>query len=165
MKILNAGSKESINIKGAFLEVVSDMLSSVGVIIAGIVILATGWRYIDPIMSALIGLFILPRTFRLLKESVNILLEAVPANIDYGAVEKCISEREGVASLHDLHIWTITSGVTALSVHVIMQRETPLTQISEFVQNIKEYLESEFKIGHTTIEVHIENENHKKNIV
>ncbi|MGL1148070.1 cation diffusion facilitator family transporter, partial [Vibrio parahaemolyticus] len=96
------GSKESINIKGAFLEVVSDMLSSVGVIIAGIVILATGWLYIDPIMSALIGLFILPRTFRLLKESVDILLEAVPSNIDYGAVEKCISEREGVVSLHDL---------------------------------------------------------------
>ncbi|MFZ8258183.1 cation diffusion facilitator family transporter, partial [Staphylococcus aureus] len=81
MKILSAGSKESINIKGAFLEVVSDMLSSVGVIIAGIVILATGWLYIDPIMSALIGLFILPRTFRLLKESVDILLEAVPSNI------------------------------------------------------------------------------------
>jgi cobalt-zinc-cadmium efflux system protein len=165
MKILSAGSKESINIKGAFLEVVSDMLSSVGVIIAGIVILATGWLYIDPIMSALIGLFILPRTFRLLKESVDILLEAVPADIDYGAVEKCISEREGVVSLHDLHIWTITSGVTALSVHVIMQSKIQLSQISEFVQNIKEHMESEFKIGHTTIEVHVENENYKINIV
>lgn len=165
MKILSAGSKESINIKGAFLEVVSDMLSSVGVIIAGIVILATGWLYIDPIMSALIGLFILPRTFRLLKESVDILLEAVPADVDYGAVEKCISEREGVVSLHDLHIWTITSGVTALSVHVIMQNEIQLAQISELVQNIKEHLETEFKIGHTTIEVHVENETYKINIV
>lgn len=164
MKILREGSKESINIKGAFLEVVSDMLSSVGVIIAGIIILATGWLYIDPIMSALIGLFILPRTFRLLKESVDILLEAVPANINYSAVEKCISEREGVVSLHDLHIWTITSGVTALSVHVIMKSEIQLTHISKFVQNIKEHLESEFKIGHTTIEVHIENDNYKINI-
>ncbi len=164
MKILRTGSKESINIKGAFLEVVSDMLSSVGVIIAGIVILATGWLYIDPIMSALIGLFILPRTFRLLKESIDILLEAVPANIDYSAVEKCISERQGVVSLHDLHIWTITSGVTALSVHVIMQSEIQLSQISEFVQNIKEHLETEFKIGHTTIEVHIQDDKYRQNI-
>lgn len=165
MKILSAGANESINIKGAFLEVVSDMLSSIGVIIAGIVILATGWLYIDPIISALIGLFILPRTFHLLKESVDILLEAVPAHIDYGAVEKSIIERQGVVSLHDLHIWTITSGVTALSVHVIMDGGIQLSQISEYVQDIKENLESEFKIGHSTIEVHQQDVQYKQNIV
>ncbi|MBX9782587.1 MAG: cation diffusion facilitator family transporter [Chitinophagaceae bacterium] len=154
MKILSAGSKESINIKGAFLEVVSDMLSSVGVIIAGIIILVTGWLYIDPIMSALIGLFILPRTFKLLKESVDILLEAVPANIDYSAVEKCIRERPGVQSVHDLHIWTITSGVNALSVHVIMIEESLFSEIGDLARSIKEHLASEFKITHTTIEVH-----------
>jgi len=165
MKILSAGSKESINIKGAFLEVVSDMLSSVGVIIAGIIILATGWLYIDPIMSALIGLFILPRTFKLLKESVDILLEAVPADIDYASVEKCIAERPGVQSVHDLHIWTITSGVTALSVHVIMKEETGFTEISDLVTNIKEHLASEFKIMHSTIEVHKEQENYISNPV
>jgi len=165
MKILRAGSKESINIKGAFLEVVSDMLSSVGVIIAGIIILATGWLYIDPIMSALIGLFILPRTFKLLKESVDILLEAVPADIDYASVEKCIAERPGVQSVHDLHIWTITSGVTALSVHVIMKEETGFTEISDLVTNIKEHLASEFKIMHSTIEVHKEKENYIPNYV
>jgi len=165
MKILSAGSKESINIKGAFLEVVSDMLSSVGVIIAGIIILATGWLYIDPIMSALIGLFILPRTFRLLKESVDILLEAVPADIDYAAVEKCISERSGVQSVHDLHIWTITSGVNALSVHVIMKEESAFSEIGDLVRSIKEHLASEFKITHTTIEVHEGDKNYLQNNV
>lgn len=165
MKILSAGSKESINIKGAFLEVVSDMLSSVGVIIAGVIILTTGWLYIDPIMSALIGLFILPRTFKLLKESVDILLEAVPADIDYAAVEKCITERPGVQSVHDLHIWTITSGVNALSVHVIMREESRFSEIGDLVRSIKEHLESEFRIMHTTIEVHIEKEKYIPNIV
>jgi cobalt-zinc-cadmium efflux system protein len=165
MKILNTGSKESINIKGAFLEVVSDMLSSVGVIIAGIIILATGWLYIDPIMSGLIGLFILPRTFRLLKESVDILLEAVPADINYATVEKCIAERPGVQAVHDLHIWTITSGVNALSVHIIMKDESGFTAISELTRNIKEHLASEFKITHTTIEVHKDKEKYIANVV
>lgn len=165
MKVLSAGSKESINIKGAFLEVVSDMLSSVGVIIAGIVILATGWLYIDPIMSAFIGLFILPRTYKLLKESVDILLEAVPADINYAAVEKYIVERPGVQSIHDLHIWTITSGVIALSAHVIMKEETSFSEISDLVANIKEDLNTEFKIGHTTVEIHKEKDNYKGNFV
>lgn len=160
MKMLSAGSKESINIKGAFLEVMSDMLSSVGVIIAGVVILTTEWLYIDPIMSALIGLFILPRTFNLLKESVDILLEAVPADIDYRSVEKYITERPGIKSLHDLHVWTITSGITALSVHIIMKEETSFSEISDIVSDIKEHLNTEFKIAHTTIEVHREKENY-----
>lgn len=154
MKILSAGSKESINIKGAFLEVVSDMLSSVGVIIAAIVILATGWLYIDPIVSAFIGLFILPRTFRLLKESVDILLEAVPADINFAAVEKSIAELPEVQSIHDLHIWTLTSGVRALSVHIIMKHETTFSEINDLTKKIRALLDAEYKITHTTIEVH-----------
>ncbi|KAF0243337.1 MAG: cation efflux system protein CDF [Chitinophagaceae bacterium] len=165
MKILKAGSKESINIKGAFLEVVSDMLSSVAVIIAGIIILATGWLYIDPIMSALIGLFILPRTYNLLKESVDILLEGVPKDVDYAAVEKFIAEKPGVLSVHDLHIWTLTSGINALSGHIVMNAETNLLAISEVTSSIKNELVTTFKITHTTIEVHIEKEGYLPNIV
>ncbi|MDP1842540.1 MAG: cation diffusion facilitator family transporter [Sediminibacterium sp.] len=165
MKILKAGSKESINIKGAFLEVVSDMLSSVAVIIAGIIILATGWLYIDPIMSALIGLFILPRTYNLLKESVDILLEGVPKDVDYAAVEKFIAEKSGVLSVHDLHIWTLTSGINALSGHIVMNAETNLLAISEVTSSIKNELVTTFKITHTTIEVHIEKEGYLPNIV
>lgn len=165
MKILKAGSKESINIKGAFLEVVSDMLSSVAVIIAGIIILATGWLYIDPIMSALIGLFILPRTYNLLKESVDILLEGVPKDVDYAAVEKFITEKPGVISVHDLHIWTLTSGINALSGHIIMSAETNLLVISEVTSSIKNELSTTFKITHTTIEVHIDKEGYVANII
>lgn len=165
MKILKAGSKESINIKGAFLEVVSDMLSSVAVIIAGIIILATGWLYIDPIMSALIGLFILPRTYNLLKESVDILLEGVPKDVDYAAVEKFITERPGVVSVHDLHIWTLTSGINALSGHIIMEAETKLLEINEVTSAIKDELVAKFKITHTTIEVHIDREGYIQNII
>lgn len=156
MKILRSGSRESINIKGAFLEVVSDMLSSVGVIIAGCIILATGWLYIDPIMSAAIGLFILPRTYNLLKESVNILLEAVPKDIDYNAVNNLFTAKPGVISIHDLHIWTLTSGMYALSVHVIMEPETSLKEAREISRSLKELLATRFKINHTTIEIHID---------
>jgi cobalt-zinc-cadmium efflux system protein len=165
MKILRAGSKESINIKGAFLEVVSDMLSSIAVIVAGIIILATGWLYIDPIVSAFIGLFILPRTYNLLKESVDILLEAVPKDVDYAAVERFIAEKPGVLSVHDLHIWSLTSGINALSGHIIMDTETTFSEINEITTGIKNELVSRFKITHTTIEVHTEKEDYIQNII
>lgn len=165
MKILRAGSEESINIKGAFLEVVSDMLSSVAVIIAGIIIIATGWLYIDPIMSALIGLFILPRTYSLLKESIDILLEGVPKNVDFVSVEQFIAGQEGVKALHDLHIWTLTSGVNALSAHVVMEAETKLYEINELMAKIKSELGETFKITHTTIEVHLAEEGYQPNII
>jgi len=156
MKILKSGSKESINIKGAFLEVVSDMLSSVGVIIAGVVILTTGWLYADPIMSAAIGIFILPRTYTLLKESVNILLEAVPKDVDYNEVDTLLRTTPRVVNIHDLHIWTLTSGMYALSVHVIMGPETTLKEAGDVSRILKELLATRFKINHTTIEINID---------
>lgn len=165
MRILRSGSKESINIKGAFLEVVSDMLSSVAVIIAGIIILFTGWLYIDPIMSALIGLFILPRTYNLLKESVDILLEGVPREIDYQAVERYITGKMGVISMHDLHIWVVTSGINALSVHLVMAPGLTLAEVSQVTGALKDDLKSQFKILHSTIEVHVESENYVPNII
>ena len=163
MKILKSGSEESINIKGAFLEVVADMLSSIAVIIAGIIILSTGWLLIDPIISALIGLFILPRTFGLLKESVDILLEGVPKDVNYDAVEKYISKNPGVDSIHDLHIWSLTSGVNALSGHIIMKPETTITEMNDIIFKIKKELNSSYKISHTTLEVHINKEDYTSN--
>ncbi|WP_291129749.1 cation diffusion facilitator family transporter [Flavobacterium sp. UBA7682] len=163
MKVLSAGSKESINIKGAFLEVVSDMLSSIAVIIAGIIILATGWLLIDPIISALIGLFILPRTFGLLKESVDILLEGVPKDVDFVVVEKYLKEKPGVESVHDVHVWSLTSGVNALSGHIIMKPETTILEMNEIIFEIKQELNSNYKINHTTLEVHLEREGYIPN--
>lgn len=165
MKILKSGSEESINIKGAFLEVVADMLSSIAVIIAGIIILSTGWLLIDPIISALIGLFILPRTFGLLKESVDILLEGVPKDVNYDAVEKYISKNPGVDSIHDLHIWSLTSGVNALSGHIIMKPETTITEMNDIIFKIKKGLNSSYKISHTTLEVHINKEDYTSNSI
>ena len=165
MKILKSGSEESINIKGAFLEVVADMLSSIAVIIAGIIILSTGWLLIDPIISALIGLFILPRTFGLLKESFDILLEGVPKDVNYDTVEKYISKNPGVDSIHDLHIWSLTSGVNALSGHIIMKPETTITEMNDIIFEIKKGLNSSYKISHTTLEVHINKEDYTSNSI
>ncbi|MBS1594091.1 MAG: cation transporter [Bacteroidetes bacterium] len=165
MKLLHAGSKESINIKGAFMEVLSDMLSSIAVIIAGVIIFATGWLYIDPIMSVLIGLFILPRTFHLLKESIDILLEAVPKDVDFDAVQKSILEHPEVLAIHDLHIWTITSGINALSAHIIMKPEANLAEVSANMAAIKNDLQHHYNISHTTIEVHTKEADYQSNIV
>ena len=165
MKILKSGSEESINIKGAFLEVVADMLSSIAGIIREIIIMSTRWLLIDPIISALIGLFILPRTFGLLKESVDILLEGVPKDVNYDAVEKYISKNPGVDSIHDLHIWSLTSGVNALSGHIIMKPETTITEMNDIIFEIKKGLNSSYKISHTTLEVHINKEDYTSNSI
>jgi cobalt-zinc-cadmium efflux system protein len=111
--ILRAGSEENLNIKGAFLEVVSDVLGSIGVIVAAVIMLATGWYYADAIFSVLIGLFILLRTWKLLVQAVNVLLESTPAQINVAAVEEAMLKVNGVEAVHDLHVWTITSGIEA----------------------------------------------------
>ena len=119
MLILRSGAGESLNMKGAYFEVLSDLLTSVGVIIAGLIMLVTGWYYADPIISAAIGLFILPRTWVLLREAVGVLLEGVPADVNLEEVRRAIAEIPGVTGVHDLHVWALTSGTNALSAHVV----------------------------------------------
>lgn len=148
-KMLHGGSGESLNVKGAFLEVVSDLLGSIGVIAAALVIRFTGFWQADPIISVLIGLFILPRTWSLLKSVVDVLLEAAPAHINVGEVEQAIRTVPGVESVHDLHIWSITSGFVALSGHV-EGRGRPSEDILHDVQGV---LRERFKIEHATLQV------------
>lgn len=150
MRLLHAGSKESLNLKGAYFEVLSDMLSSIGVIVAALVMLTAGWTLADPIISAGIGLFILPRTWMLLKQAVNILLEAVPEHIDLAEVGKEMASVEGVEEVHDLHVWTLTSGRYALSAHVTISKlqEWPAIQ-----RSLEAFLADRFQIGHTTLQV------------
>ena len=119
MLILRRGSGESLNMKGAYFEVLSDMLTSIGVIVAGLIMLTTGWYYADPLVSAGIGLFILPRTWKLLREAVGVLLEGTPADVNLTAVRATIVGVPGVAGVHDLHVWSLTSGTNALSAHVV----------------------------------------------
>jgi cobalt-zinc-cadmium efflux system protein len=150
---LHHGAKESLNVQGAFLEVVSDALGSVGVIIAALIMLATGWYYADPIFSVLIGLFILPRTWTLLMQAVNVLLEGTPAHINVAAVEQAMVKVDGVEAVHDLHVWTITSGMEALSAHVVLTVGCESETASRILETLTALLKEQFGIDHTTIQV------------
>ncbi|HLE63302.1 MAG TPA: cation diffusion facilitator family transporter [Pyrinomonadaceae bacterium] len=153
MWILRSGAKESLNVQGAFLEVVSDALGSVGVIIAGIIMLATGWYYADPIFSVAIGLFILPRTWKLLTQAVNVLLEGTPAHINLAAVEEMMLEVDGVEKVHDLHVWTITSGIEALSTHIVLADNCDPNNADRVLEQLTALLKEKFGIDHSTIQI------------
>ncbi|MBK8220702.1 MAG: cation transporter [Candidatus Obscuribacter sp.] len=118
MKLLGSDSKDSLNTKAVYLEVLSDMLASVGVVIAGVVIKFTGLVVVDPIVSVLIALGLIPRTWHLLMQCVHVLMEGTPDHIALNKLRKAILSIEGVQGLHDLHVWTITSGLDAMSSHV-----------------------------------------------
>ncbi|MEV6794528.1 cation diffusion facilitator family transporter [Streptomyces sp. NPDC051320] len=120
LTILVRGQQDSINVRGAYLEVLADALGSVAVLVSAGVILTTGWQFADPVASLVIGLMIVPRTVKLLRETLNVLLEAAPKNIDMGDVRAHILGLPGVADVHDLHAWTITSGLPVLSAHVVV---------------------------------------------
>lgn len=152
-RILRAGAEESLNLRGALLEVMSDAVSSIGVILAGAIIWLTGWRYADPLASGLIGVFILPRTWRLLGQALNVLLEATPAHISLAALEQAMLEVDGVARVHDLHVWTITSGVDALSAHLVLRPGIAAAGSSAILTALAERLKQRFGITHSTIQV------------
>lgn len=150
MRLLAGGSSESLNVQGAYFEVLSDMLGSLGVIIAAIVVMATGWTLADPLIGAAIGLFIVPRTWILLKQAVHILMEGTPPRVDLGLLEKALREIPGVSAVHDLHVWTITSGLDAMSGHLVV----PDQQLGKSVlQTAQETLKTRFKIEHTTLQI------------
>lgn len=119
--ILRGGQKESINVRGAYLEVLGDLLGSIAVVAAGIVVALSGWRYADPIASILIAVLIAPRAYSLLAEVVRVLLEATPRDVDLLTARKHLLEVPGVVQVHDLHAWTITSGVKSFSAHVVVE--------------------------------------------
>jgi cobalt-zinc-cadmium efflux system protein len=149
-RLLMAGSKESLNVKGAFLEVLSDLLGSVGVIVAAVIVTVTGWPYADPIIGAAIGLFILPRTWKLMVHAVRILMESAPPGVDLEEVRRHILEAPGVADVHDLHAWTITSGMNVVSAHVVADgtAEPPV-----ILDRLCECLSGDFDIEHSTFQI------------
>lgn len=123
LSILVRGQKESLNVRGAYLEVLADTLGSLTVLVSAAVILVTGWLPADPIASLVIGLMIVPRTWKLLRETLNVLLEAAPKGVDMGEVRAHIVALPGVEDVHDLHAWTITSGMPVLSAHVVVSQD------------------------------------------
>jgi cobalt-zinc-cadmium efflux system protein len=152
MRLLRHGSEHSLNMKGAYLEVWSDMLGSIGVLIAGAVIAWTGWMPIDPIVAVAISLWILPRTWMLLKDSVNILLEGVPAGVDVTAIESALRDVPGVAGIHDLHVWSVSSGQVLLTAHI--ERDVAAIESdSQTLTTVRALITQRFGISHATLQL------------
>jgi len=150
MWLLIGGSKESLNVKGAYFEVLGDMLGSVGVIAASLIIMFTGWQLADPLIGAGIGLFIVPRTWILLKQATNILMESTPANVDVEKMTASLGSIPGVKAVHDLHVWTITSGTDAMSGHLVVE---DAAQWREVLREAQSRVRKDFGIDHVTIQV------------
>lgn len=150
MKILHAGREESVNVKAAYLEVLTDALGSIGVIVGAIVMAPTGWYWIDPVISAGIGLLVVPRTISLLGQSAHILLEGAPAHVDLANLRELILKMPGVEELNDLHFWTLTSGIHSVSVHIRAVVDSPRGQVCKAV---RELLREEAGIDHATGQV------------
>ncbi len=148
---LSRSRSESLNVRGAYLHVVSDTLSSVGVIAAGFIMLFTGWYQVDPLFSMIVGALIFYGATKLIRESVNILLEGVPTGIDVSLVEKKILEQKGVNEVHDLHVWCITpSRICALSCHIVIDKNADRKKLT---CDLITMLDAEFGIDHTTIQL------------
>ena len=147
--ILYPQQARSLNVRGAFYHVLGDLLGSVGAITAGIVMLTTGWFLADPLAGVIIGLLIVAGAVRLLRESLSVLLEAVPPHIDPQAVERALKATPGVTGLHDLHIWTVTSGLVALSCHCELDGER---DSDEVLAELCDMLHAQFEIHHVTIQ-------------
>lgn len=147
---LHGSHSSNLNVRGALLHVIGDALGSVGAIVAGILMLTKGWYLADPLISFVVGLLILYNSWRLVKDSVDILLEGTPAHIDLETVHSALNSVEGVASIHDLHIWTLTSGIHAMSCHAVVCGSDDRHQILEQLSAI---VRSRFKIDHTTIQL------------
>jgi cobalt-zinc-cadmium efflux system protein len=150
MWLLRDGQRHSLNLRGAYLEVWGDLLGSVAVLAAAAVIALTGFRAADPIASAVIAVAILPRTWRLLREAVDVLLEAAPKGVDLAEVRQHLVETPGVTDVHDLHAWTITSGLPVLSVHVVLERDADAGQV---LDGLGACLAGHFDIEHSTFQL------------
>ncbi len=151
--ILHGGRSESLNVRGAWLHVLSDTLGSVGAIAAGALIWAFDWEWADPLASVLIAVLVVWSSWTLLRESVHVLMEATPAHIDAVEVERAIAQVPGVRQVHDLHVWTITSGFESLSVHVRVADGAGARDRDSVLSDVRELVSRRFDIGHSTIQI------------
>jgi cobalt-zinc-cadmium efflux system protein len=153
MGLLQRGAAESVNLRAAYLELLSDALGSVGVILAAIVIQTTGFFLVDPLVGAAVGLWIIPRTWTLIRQTVHILMEGVPPHLDVQEIEAAMMTVPGVRAVHDLHVWTLTSGKEAMSGHVTVDN---LASGGEILNELHRVLHERFGIEHTTIQLEVE---------
>lgn len=150
--VLHRSSAESLNVEGAFLHVVADLLGSVAVVAAGVLVLSFGWDVADPIFGILIGVLILASSFRLLWKVVHVLMEGTPSHLDLHQLCQRLEELEGVTGVHDIHAWSITTGYDALSAHVTADASS-MNDPSPMLQRLRDIASSEFGIGHVTIQL------------
>ena len=150
LRLLSSGRRESLTLRGAYLEVTGDLLGAGAVLVAGLVILATGWRQADAVASILVALLIVPRTLWLLRDSLDVLLEATPKEVDLSQVERHILEAPGVIAVHDLHAWTITSGMNVLSAHVVLADDG---RPGDVLDHLGLCLADDFDINHSTFQL------------
>jgi cobalt-zinc-cadmium efflux system protein len=148
--LLRSGAKESINVRGAYLEALGDLLGSAGVIASAAVIALTDWWWADPVVAVAIGLFILPRTWRLGRAALRILVQAAPEHLDVPAVQARLSAVPGVADVHDLHVWTLTSGMEVASAHLTISAGA---EVGAVLSAARSALTDDFHIGHATLQV------------
>jgi len=148
--LLHAGSRTSLNLRGAYNEVLADAVSSVGVIIGAIVMRATGWYRVDSLVAAVIALWVLPRTFSLLREALQVLLEGAPRDVDLAALRSAMEDVPGVKRVHDLHVWTLTSGVHALSAHAVLADGAAHEEV---LHALRERVTRDFPISHVTVQL------------
>ena len=148
--LLREGSKESLNVEGAYLEVLADTIGSVGVIIAAVLLQAFGWTWIDPVIGAAIGLWILPRTYRLGRRAVRILLQAAPEHVDVDMLVTDLEGIDGVVDVHDVHVWTLTSEMDAASAHLVINAASDSHHV---LDRARELVASRHGIDHGTFQV------------
>jgi cobalt-zinc-cadmium efflux system protein len=148
--LLRSASRSSLNVRGAYNEVLADAASSGGVIAGALVIIATGWRWVDPTVAVAIALFVLPRTFSLLREALQVLVEGVPREVDVAALRSAMEQVAGVKRVHDLHVWTLTSGLHALSAHAILCAGA---SHAEVLTALRIRVTRDFAISHVTVQL------------
>jgi cobalt-zinc-cadmium efflux system protein len=151
--LLREGAEESLNVEGAFLEVLADLVGSIGVVVAAVLIAITGWVWIDPVVGAGIGLYILPRAWRLGRRATRILIQAAPEHVDLDSMYSDLAGLEGVTGVHDLHVWTLTSDMLVASAHIASASTT-----SAVLDAARELIEKEYGISHATLQVETDSE-------
>lgn len=153
LRMLESGKDQSLNLKGAYMEVWADMVGSIGVIGAALVIKFTGWNWVDPVVAIAIGIWVVPRTWVLLKATLNVLLEGAPSDIDLPKLRSALLAIPGVQDVHDLHVWTLSSGKHSMTAHVV---HTPQINTPELLRQLQHLMENDFGVRHTTFQLELE---------
>jgi len=156
--ILHRSKEHSLNVRGAYLHVLGDTLGSVGAVAAGVIMITTGWMYADPLFSVVIGIIIIASSFHLLRGTVHVLMQGTPEGIKPQEVRDAIQKFVHVRDTHDLHIWTLTNGIEAMTVHINADRGLSLEEQDRLIHQVQRLTREEFGIQHTTIQVELAHE-------